>query len=70
MLRKAPFAVGAFLALFGEQIELHHLLQHEPEPSEAVRALIGRVIDQQHAERDAFLSARSRLQGGDRPPVE
>ncbi len=57
MLRKAPFAVGAFLALFGEQIELHHLLQHEPEPSEAVRALIGRVIDQQHAEREAFLSA-------------
>ena len=57
MLRKAPFAVGAFLALFGEQVELHHLLQHEPEPSEAVRALIGRVIDQQHAEREAFLSA-------------
>ncbi len=57
MLRKAPFAVGAFLALFGEQVELHHLLQHEPEPSEAVRALIGRVIDQQHAERAAFLSA-------------
>jgi hypothetical protein len=57
MLRKAPFAVGAFLALFGEQMELHHLLQHEPEPSETVRALIGRVIDQQHAEREAFLSA-------------
>ena len=57
MLRKAPFAVGAFLALFGEQIELQHLLQHEPEPSDAVRALIGRVIDQQHAERDAFLTA-------------
>jgi len=57
MLRKAPFAVGAFLALFGEQIELHDLLQNEPEPSQAVRALIGRVIDQQHAEREAFLSA-------------
>ena len=57
MLRNAPFAVGAFLALFGEQVELQHLLQHEPEPSDAVRALIGRVIDQQHAERDAFLTA-------------
>ena len=57
ILRKAPFAVGAFLALFGEQIELQHLLEHEPEPSDAVRALIGRVIDQQHAERDAFLTA-------------
>jgi hypothetical protein len=56
MLRKAPFAVGAFLALSGEQVELHHLLQDEPEPSEAVRALIGRVIDQQLVERDAFLS--------------
>ncbi len=57
MLQKAPFAVGAFLALFGEQMELHRLLQHESEPSEAVRALIGRVIDQQLAERGAFLSA-------------
>jgi hypothetical protein len=57
MLRKAPFAVGAFLALFGEQIELQHLLHDEPEPSQAVRALIGQVIDQQHAEREAFLSA-------------
>jgi hypothetical protein len=57
MLRQAPFSVGAFLALFGEQIELHHLLRDEPEPSETVRALIGRVIDQQHAEREAFLSA-------------
>ena len=69
MLRKAPFAVGAFLALFGEQIELQHLLQHEPEPSDAVRALIGRVIDQQHAERDAFLTALQGLQGGDGPPL-
>jgi hypothetical protein len=57
MLRRAPFAVGAFLALFGEQIELQDLLQNEPEPSQAVRALIGRVIDQQYAEREAFLSA-------------
>lgn len=57
MLRKAPFAVGAFLALIGEQMELQHLLADEPEPSEAVRALIGRVIDQQHAERAAFLAA-------------
>ena len=56
MLRKAPFAVGAFLALSGEQMELHHLLQDEPEPSTAVRALIGRVIEQHHVERDAFLS--------------
>ena len=47
MLRKAPFALGAFLALFGEQIELHDLLHNEPEPSPTVRALIGRVIDQQ-----------------------
>jgi hypothetical protein len=57
MLRKAPYAVGAFLALFGEQVDLQHLLQHEPEPSQAVRVLIGRVIDQQRAERAAFLSA-------------
>ena len=56
ILRRAPFAVGAFLALSGEQIELHHLLQDEPEPSPAARALIGRVIDQHHVERDAFLS--------------
>jgi hypothetical protein len=57
MLRKAPFAVGAFLTMFGEQVELHELLAREPEPSEAVRALIGRIIDQQFAERDAFISA-------------
>jgi vacuolar-type H+-ATPase subunit H len=57
MLRKAPFAVGAFLTMFGEQVELQHLLHDEPEPSQAVRALIGQVIDQQHAEREAFLSA-------------
>jgi hypothetical protein len=57
MMRKAPSAVGAFLALLGEQVDLHHLLQHEPEPSEAVRARIGRVIDQQRAEREALLSA-------------
>ena len=56
VLRKAPFAVGAFLALFGEQVELHHMLHDEPEPSEAVRALIGRVVEQQHAEREAFLA--------------
>jgi hypothetical protein len=56
-LQRAPFAVGAFLAVLGEQMELHHLLTDEPEPSEAVRSLIGRVIDQQHAEREAFLSA-------------
>jgi hypothetical protein len=57
MLRKAPFAVGAFLALFGEQMELQGLLHDEPEPSPAMRALIGRVIDQQHAEKEAFLTA-------------
>jgi hypothetical protein len=57
MLRKAPFAVSAFLTLFGEQIELQHLLHDEPEPSQAIRALIGQVIDQQHAEREAFLAA-------------
>ena len=57
MLRKAPFAVSALLALHGQQMELQDLLIYEPEPSEAVRVLIGRVIDQQHAERDAFLSA-------------
>jgi hypothetical protein len=56
-LRKAPFVVGAFLAVLGEEMELHHLRTDEPEPSEAVRALIGRVIDQQHAERHAFLTA-------------
>jgi hypothetical protein len=57
MLRKAPLAVGAFLTLSGEQVELHELLGREPEPSEAVHALIGRIIDQHYAERDAFLSA-------------
>jgi hypothetical protein len=56
-LQGAPFAVGAFLAVLGEQMELHHLLTEEPEPSEAVRALIGRVIDHQRAEREAFISA-------------
>ncbi len=57
MLRRAPFAVGAFLAVFGAQIELHDLLHNEPEPPPTVRALIGRVIEQQVAERDAFLAA-------------
>jgi hypothetical protein len=56
-LRKAPFVVGAFLAVLGEEMELHHLPADELESSEAVRALIGRVIDQQHAERQAFLTA-------------
>jgi hypothetical protein len=56
-LRKAPFAAGAFLTMFGEQVELHELLTRDPEPSEAVRALIVRIIDQHYAERDAFLSA-------------
>jgi hypothetical protein len=57
MLREAPLAVGAFLTLSGEEVELHELLTREPEPSEAVRALIGRIIDQHYAERDAFLTA-------------
>jgi hypothetical protein len=57
MLREAPLAVGAFLTLSGEQIELHELLTREPEPSAAVHALIGRIIDQHYAERDALLSA-------------
>jgi hypothetical protein len=57
MLRTAPFAVGAFLALFGEQMELQHLFQDEPEPSQAVRALIGQVIEQQHGERETYLAA-------------
>ena len=57
MLRKAPFAVGAFLTMFGEPVELHELLTREPEPSDAVRALIGRIIDQHYAEREAFISA-------------
>lgn len=57
VLRKSPFAVGAFLALYGEQVDLHPLLRDEPEPSVAVRALIGRIVQQQHAEREAFLSA-------------
>jgi hypothetical protein len=56
-LQRAPFGVGALLAVPGAQMELYHLLTDEPEPSEAVRALIGRVIDQHHAEREAFLSA-------------
>ncbi len=66
---QGPFAVGAFLALLGEQIELHHLLHDEPEPSEAVRALIGRVIDQQHAERRRVPRRAPGLQGRDRPPL-
>ncbi len=57
MLRKAPFAIGDFLALYGGQVGLQHLLRDEPEPSVAVQALIGRVIEQQHAEREAYLSA-------------
>ena len=56
MLRKAPFTAGAFLTMFGERVQLHELLTRDPEPSEAVRALIGRIIDQHYAERDAFLS--------------
>lgn len=57
VLRKAPFAVGAFLTMFGEPAELHELLTPQPEPSDAVRALIGRIIDQRYAEREAFMSA-------------
>ncbi len=57
MLRQAPFAVGAFLALVRRADRAAAPPAHEPEPSEAVRALIGRVIDQQHDERDAYLSA-------------
>ncbi len=56
LLRKAPFAVGAFLALLGDQLELHDVLTHDLESSETTRALIGRVIDQQHAERSSLLS--------------
>lgn len=56
-LERAPFAVGAFLAVLGEQMELEHLRADGPESSEAVRTLIGRVIDQQQAERGAFLAA-------------
>ena len=57
MLRNAPLAVGALLTLSSEQVELHELLRGEPEPSAAVHALIGRIIDQHYAEREAFLSA-------------
>jgi hypothetical protein len=57
MLRKAPLAVGAFLTLSGEQVELHKLLMRDAEPSDAVHAIMGRIIDQHYAERDAILSA-------------
>ena len=38
-------------------VEFELLPLAEPERSQAVRALIGQVIEQQHAEREAFLSA-------------
>ena len=57
MLRKAPFAVGAFWPSSANRSSCTTCSSDEPEPSEAVQALIGRVIEQQHAEREAFLSA-------------
>jgi hypothetical protein len=57
MLRRAPSGVGALVALLGEQAELQDLLTVDPEPSEAVRAVIGRVIDRQPAERETLLAA-------------
>ena len=57
LLRKAPFAVGAFLALSGDHLELRHLLGDEPESSLAVGVMIGRLLEQRQAERETLAQA-------------
>jgi vacuolar-type H+-ATPase subunit H len=49
-------AIGSLSQLLGEHAELEQLLASEP-VSPMARAIIGRLIEQQSAEREAFLSA-------------
>jgi hypothetical protein len=56
LLPDRPEAVGSLSHLLGEHAELEELLASEP-VSPMARAIIGRLIEQQSAEREAFLSA-------------
>jgi hypothetical protein len=56
LLRDGPGPAGSLAALLGEHAELEQLLASEP-VSPMARAIIGRLIEHQNAEREAFLSA-------------
>jgi hypothetical protein len=56
LLPDRPEGVGSLSHLLGEHAELEELLASEP-VSPMARAIIGRLIEQQSAEREAFLSA-------------
>jgi hypothetical protein len=56
LLPDRPEGVGSLSHLLGEHAELEELLASEP-VSPMARAIIGRLIEQESAEREAFLSA-------------
>ncbi|HEY6428913.1 MAG TPA: hypothetical protein VIX84_16945, partial [Acidimicrobiales bacterium] len=56
LLPDRPEAVGSLSHLLGEHAELEQLLASEP-VSPMARAIIGRLLEQQTVEREAFLSA-------------
>jgi hypothetical protein len=56
LLREGPASAGNLSALLGEHAELEQLLASEP-VSPMARAIIGRLIEHQNTEREAFVSA-------------
>jgi hypothetical protein len=56
LLRDGPDSASSLATLLGEHAELEQLLGSEP-VSPMARAIIGRLIEHQNAEREAFLSA-------------
>jgi hypothetical protein len=56
LLPDRPEVIGSLSQLLGEHAELEQLLASEP-VSPMARAIIGRLIEQQSVEREAFLSA-------------
>jgi hypothetical protein len=56
LLRDGPDSTSSLATILGEHAELEQLLAAEP-VSPMARAIIGRLIEHQNAEREAFLSA-------------
>lgn len=57
LLQNVPSAVGRLLTLFGEPVETYEHSGDESVSPLAVRAIVANLIERQHTEREAFLSA-------------
>jgi hypothetical protein len=56
-LKNMPTTVDIFLAVLGEEVTIREDLAENALPAAGLRALVGRLMDQQLTEREAFRSA-------------